>query len=278
MVKRWIHPTALPYLIVGIVLVGLVATLLPALPRSMADTIGAVTITQGKAEAVVKDGTTEVCVIRATSTFNGDASKVGQLMEAVSQSARGSGMTAEASGSDLSLSQEFNLTQWSIAPEECSMDSLVSHSRGRSALEIPKWARGMLAAAANIAVYVAVTLSVMALFTFLAPEFEVYGLLVSGCVAGFASSYVGNLINQVPQQQNLTYSAAKCVAGAITNVTLARTVAQMMKALRAYLGTGGVGNVAGQAVVDNLALGESARTSITDSLRRESLRFAEALG
>lgn len=276
--RRWAGTVALPYLVVATVLVGLVATYLPALPRSVADTLGGVTMTQGKPEAVIKDGTTDVCVIRTTSGFTGDATKFGPFMDALATSARDNGITVVASGSELTLSQEFNLTQAGVKPDECAIESLVSHGRGRELWQIPKWARGLLAATANVVVYVAVTLSVMALFAFLAPEFEVAGLLVSGCLAGFASSYVGNLINEVPQQANLTYSAAKCVAGAIQNVTLGKVVAQMMKAIRAWVGNGAMVEVTGQAVIDNLSLSESFRTAVSQDLSRVASDLGHALG
>jgi hypothetical protein len=273
---RWSRPTVL-YLVVASVLVGLVATFLPALPRSMADTLGGVSIAQGKPEAVIKDGATDVCVIRTTSRLSGDESRFGPFMDTLATSARDNGITVVASGSELTLSQEFNLTQAGITPDECAIESLVTRSRGRDLVEIPKWARGLLAAAANVVVYVAITLSVMALFAFLAPEFEVVGLMVSGCLAGFASSYVGNLINEVPQQSNVTYSAAKCVVGAIQNVTLGKVSAQMMKAIRAWVGNGAMVDVTGQAVIDNLSLSESFRTAVSQDLSRVASDLGRAL-
>lgn len=275
--RCWTPPTAGLLLIIAVVLVGLVATVLPALPRSAAADVGGVTITKGGTEAVIKDGMTDVCVIRSTTSFSGDdESKAHDYMTAMASSAGDAGMKVETQGLDLILSQEFDLTAWSIAPAECSMDSIVSNSRGRSALELPEWARGFLAAAANVVVYVAVTLAIMALFTFLAPEFEVYGLMVSGCIAGFTSSYVGNLINQVPQQSNLTYSAAKCVAGAIQNITLGKVVSQMTKALRSWLGND-LGDAASSIVMDNLSLGASSRRSIANSLDIAARDLAEEL-
>ena len=274
-----------PLLVVAVVLVGLVVAVLQVLPRAQADTtVGDVTIAPRSPEAAIKAGTDDVCVISRTTNFTGDKTKVLEFMEAASKTARDNGTKVDTNETnpapgvasyDLTLSYEFTHSEWSVAPARCSMDELTSVSRGRSMLEIPFWAQGIIAAAANVTVYMTITFAVMALFSFLAPEFEIYGLMISGCMGGFASNVVSNAINRVPLEASMTYAATQCVSGAIQNVTVAKTVALMMRALRGWLGT--AGNIAGQAVAEHLAIGESSRRSITDTLNWMSMELANDL-
>jgi hypothetical protein len=139
----------------------------------------------------------------------------------------------------LILRQEFELSQRSIDPANCTTATVLEAHRGRVALELSEWARGMVASAAGLAVYLAITFAVTALFTFLQPELAIYGEIIGGCIGGFASTFVSNWINKVPQTANLTSSAVQCVAGAVLNVTIGSVKQQMMDKLRGYLGTGG---------------------------------------
>jgi hypothetical protein len=235
-------------LLIGIVLAALVATILQVAPQSSAATFNGVEVSQRGTEASIKAGTDSTCVVSSRANFSGDSAKVREFTDAASQTAAANGMkvtTGSAnpapgtSSTDLILSYEFDMTAWSVAPENCSTSATLEAHRGRAAAELPSWARGMVASAAGVAVYLAVVFAVTALFTFLAPEFAIYGELVGGCVGGFASSYVANAINGVPQAANLTGSAVQCVAGALLNVTLGSVKTQMTDSLRNYLGTSG---------------------------------------
>ena len=212
------------------------------IPKAHADTVNDVQVTQHDAEVSLKAGATATCVVRNRTTFEGDEKKVSQFVESASKSARDLGMKAEAgagsspppglTSTDLILSYEFELTQYAIAPENCSTEKTIDAHRGRKVLELPSWARGMVAAVTGIAVYLAVVLAFTALFTFLAPEFLVWGEIIGGCVGGFASSFVSDWIKGVPQAANLTAAAVQCIAGALLNVTLSAVKQQMIDALR----------------------------------------------
>jgi hypothetical protein len=233
-------PFLLP--LVGILVVAVVATVMQVRPQARADTVNGVQVTQHDAEAWLKAGTTATCVITDTATLQGDEKRVGDFVDAVSKSARDLGMKVTVGGGNvgpglfqahLSLSYEFELTQNAISPESCSTEKAVEAHRGRMVVQLPNWARGMVAAAAAVAVYLGVVFAVTALFAFLAPEFTVWGELIGGCIGGFASSFVSNWLNRVPQDANLTASAVQCVAGAVLNVTLGSLKRQMLDALRA---------------------------------------------
>jgi hypothetical protein len=212
------------------------------LPKARADAVNDVQVTQHDAEASLKSGATATCVIRNRTTFEGAEKRVSQFIESASKSARDLGMKAEASAgsspspgltsTDLILSYEFELTQYAIAPENCSTEKTIEAHRGRKVLELPSWARGMVAAVAGIAVYLAVVFAVTAWFTFLAPEFLVWGEIIGGCVGGFASSFASDWIKGVPQAANLTAAAVQCIAGALLNVTLSAVKQQMIDSLR----------------------------------------------
>jgi hypothetical protein len=59
-------------------------------------------------------------------------------------------------------------------------------------------------------------------------------------------------------------------------VTLAKTVTEMMIALRGWLGTA-TGETAGKCVAENLSMGESGRRSIEETLNRLSIELANGL-
>jgi hypothetical protein len=252
-----------------------VATFLQVRPPSSAAEVNDVTISHGPTEVALKFGTEDTCVITTRTSISGDVDRVADAIEATSTSARQAGFVVTTGGInpapglasyDLILSQEFTLSDFAVGPENCSTEQLIEEHRGRSTLELPAWARGMLAAAAGTAIYLAVVFATSALFTFLAPEFFIYGEIVGGCLAGFASTFVANLINQVPQDANLTQSAVQCVAGAILNVTLGPVKLKLVDTLRDALHTGRIA-----AVVE-----EAAGNVGSGSALRESSRYFDA--
>ena len=230
--------------LVGILVAAVVVTVMQVRPQAHAATVNDVQVTEHGAEAWLKAGTTATCVITSRATFQGEENRVSDFIESASRSARDLGMKVEAGGgasarglvsTDLILSYEFELTRYAIAPESCSTEKVIEVHRGRKAMELPSWARGMVAALAAIAVYLAVVFSVTALFASIAPEFLIWGEVIGGCIGGFASSFVSNWINGIPQAANLTASAVQCVAGAVLNVTLGSLKQQMMESVRGHL-------------------------------------------
>ena len=273
-------------LFVGILAAALVATVMQVLPKARADAVNDVQVAQYDAEASLKAGATATCVIRNRATFQGDGRKVSQFVESASKSARDLGMKAEASAgsspspgltsTDLILSYEFELTQYAIAPESCSTEKTVVAHRGRKAMELPSWARGMIAAVAAITVYLAVVFAVTALFAFLAPEFMIWGEVIGGCIGGFASSFVSNWFNGVPQAANLTASAVQCVAGAVLNVTLGTIKQQMIDVLCKEV-QDGLSRVVSMAISRGTGAATSEVAEIGVSFRTVSTRFSDAL-
>jgi hypothetical protein len=244
-------------LLVGALVAGLVATLLQVRPPSSAAEASEVapssaaevaaeakdvTISHGQPEVALKFGTEDTCVVTSRTRISGEADRVAEVIEATSASAREAGYTvttyplSSAAGAVLILSQVFSLSELGVGPASCSTAQVIDEHRGRDMLEVPRWARGMLAAAAAIAIYLVVVFATTTLFTWLAPEFLIYGEMLGGCVGGFASTYVANLINEVPQDANLTQSAVQCIAGAILNVTLGAVKGRLITELEAWLG------------------------------------------
>ena len=287
-------------LLVGTLAAAVVATVMQVRPQAHAATVNDVQVTEHDAEAWLKAGTTATCVITSRATFQGEESRVSDFIQSASRSARDLGMKVEAGGgapargvvsTDLILSYEFELTQYAIAPENCSTEKTIDEHRGRRAMELPSWARGMVAALAAIAVYLAVVFSVTALFAFIAPEFLIWGEIIGGCIGGFASSFVSNWLNGVPQSANLTASAVQCVAGAVLNVTLGSVKQQMVESLSLHL-KDAVSRV-GSIRVDSLSrvvsmaiargsghVGEVTTeiTEIAESFRTAGSRLSDALG
>jgi len=116
--------------------------------------------------------------------------------------------------------------------------------------------------AANVDTVFAVT----ALFAFLAPEFMVWGEVIGGCVGGFASSYVSNWINRVPQAANLTTSEAfKRAAAESQGALLFAFADDWGRHASAYAGIDGPGTI-------NDAIG----TPNFDRVAREGVLFRRA--
>jgi hypothetical protein len=261
---RWRPFTRRPFLltIVGVLVAAIVATVMQVPSQSHAADINGVTVSQRSVEASIKTGTDSTCVITARANVQGDERRVAEFIDAITRTARDQGTKVDTGGFnpapefasiDVILSHEYELTQWNIDPANCATDQTVDAHRGRSALELPAWARGMVASAAGLAVYLTITFAVTALFAFLAPELAIWGEVIGGCIGGFASTFVSNYINQVPQDANLTASAVQCVAGAILNVALGSIKQQMVDSIKGWLNGGeaqaileeGVGHGAG---------------------------------
>lgn len=266
-------------LLVGIVIAALVTTLMQVGPNASAATTSynGVTVTQNATTASIVPGTTSNCVIRTTATFSGDETKANEFAQAAAEAARKNGASAMVGGPqngefELILRQEFELSQWAIDPVNCSTQATIEAHRGRVVLEMPEWARGMVASAAGLAVYLTITLAVTALFTFLAPELAIWGEVIGGCIGGFASTFVSNWINKVPQQANMTSSAVQCVAGAVLNVTLGAVKTQMVEKLRAYLGTGAAG-----AVGDGIAASAGHSGEISSEFQSAASQLSQEL-
>ena len=284
--RRPFSKRSLLLLLVGILAAALVATVMQVLPKARADTVNDVQVTQHDAEVSLKAGATATCVVRNRATFQGDEKKVSQFVESASKSARDLGMKAEASAgsnpspgltsTDLILSYEFELTQYAIAPENCSTEKTIEAHRGRKVLELPSWARGMIAAVAGIVVYLAVVFAVTALFTFLAPEFIIWGEVIGGCVGGFASSFVSNWIKGVPQATNLTASAVQCIAGAVLNVTFGAVRRQMVDSVRGEV-QDSLSRVTSMAMSRGTSTAASEVADFSASFRAISERFYDAI-
>jgi hypothetical protein len=272
-------------LLVGILATALVATVMQVLPKARADTVNDVQVTQHDAEVSLRAGTA-TCVVRNRVTFQGDEKKVSQFVESVSKSARDLGMKAEASAgsnpppgltlTDLILSSEFELTQYAIAPENCSTEKTVVAHRGRKVLELPSWARGLIAAVAGVVVYLAVALAIVALFTFLAPEFIIWGDIIGGCVGGFASSFVSDWVKGVPMATNLTSAAVLCIVGAIAEVAVGTVRRQIVDTLRREV-QDGLTRVVNMSVSRGTGLAASEVADVGVSFRTVSTRFADAI-
>lgn len=267
-------------LIVITVLAGLTATLLAVIPQSHAEEVNGVQVSHNATEAAISESTGE-CVIKDRISLNGDSEAVSRLVSSWSESARAAGLTVTtggvnpapgASATDLIMSRSFDLAAAGADASQCTTDQVVAEHRGRAALELPAWARGMVAAAAGISVYLVVVFSVTALFTFLAPEFAVYGEIIGGCIGGFASTYVSNLINKVDATANLVGSAVQCIAGALLNVTLGAVKTQMVEKMRNYLGTAAPG-VVGEGVSGSAGHA----VELSDSFRSAASQLSDEL-
>ncbi|HEY6797599.1 MAG TPA: hypothetical protein VI248_23235 [Kineosporiaceae bacterium] len=240
-------------LAVGVVLAGLLATVMGQAPRSRADNINGVNVTPNPVEVYIKEGTATTCVVAQRTTFTGDHDAVMKYIDEFTGKARtDEGMTTDVGGSDpapgfssydVTLSYSYDTSSWGAPASNCSKRLAIDQSRGRKTLELPHWARGILAAIAGLTVYVTVSFSVAALFTFLQPEFAYIGDIIAGCLAGFASTIVGNLILGVRFAANLPEAATYCITGAFLNVSLGRWQRQMVSKLRTWLGTTGTGAV-----------------------------------
>jgi hypothetical protein len=274
--RRWKPRRALP---VVVVLTGLLAATLQVAPRSAAETINNVEVTQAPAEAALKPGTTSVCEITDRATFAGDADSVRQFVDAETRSAAASGMTVDVGRSDpepgyasydVVLSYDVDLSQENVSPGDCATSVTLTPFRGRGTLQLPAWARGIVALAAGLAVYLAVVFAVTAIFAFLTPQFAVYGELLGGCIGGFASTYVSNLMNGVKQAANLTNSAVQCISGAILNVSLGSLKKQMKDAIRAWLQAGNLG----AAGADGVVQGAGNASAVQSPLRQAGIELA----
>jgi hypothetical protein len=253
--RRW---KASRTLFVVIVLTGLLATTLEVAPWSAAETINNVEVTQGAVEAALKPGTTSICEVTDRATFAGDADRVHQFIDAETTSATANGMTVDVGGSDpqpgfatydVVLSYDVDLSTQNVSSSDCATSVILTPYRGRGTLQLPAWARGMIALAAGLAVYLAVVFAVTAIFAFLAPQFAYYGELLGGCVGGFASTYVANFMNGVKQAANLTNSAVQCISGAILNVSLGSVKKQMRAAIHTWLEAGNLSGAGADGVV-----------------------------
>jgi hypothetical protein len=279
--------------LVGILAAAVVVTAMQVRPQAHAAAVNDVQVTEHGAEASLKDGPTATCVIRSRSTFQGEENRVSDFVESASRSARDLGMKVETGAgapapgrvsTDLILSYEFELTRYAIAPENCSTEKAIDAHRGRKAIELPSWARGMVAALTAIIVYLAVVFSVTALFAFVAPEFMIWGEIIGGCIGGFASSFVSNFINGVPQAANLTSSTVQCVAGAVLNVTIGTLKQQMIESVRGHL-VDAISRV-GSIRVDSLSRvvsmaisrGSGRPAEVVESFRTAGSVLSEALG
>ena len=116
-------------------------------PQARADTVNGVQVTQHDAEAWLKAGTTATCVIADTATLQGDEKGVSDFVDAVSKSARDLGMKVTAGGGNvgsglsqthLSLSYEFELTQYAVSPESCSTEKTVEAHGGENGNGTPE--------------------------------------------------------------------------------------------------------------------------------------------
>ena len=268
-------------LLVGILAAAVVATVIQVRPQAHADTINDVQVTQHNADASIKAGTTATCVITDTATLQGDENRVSEFIKSASKSALDLGMKVTTDGgntgpgltsTNLILSYEIELTQYAIAPESCSTEKTVDAHRGRKAMELPDWARGLVASTAAIAVYLAVAFAVVTVFGFLAPEFAAYAELIGGCIAGFAASFVSNIINRVPRAANLTASAVWCVAGALLNLTIGTIRQEILEGLRDH-----ISNDLASVVGEGVSRGAGHAEEMTHSVRGVTGELADAL-
>ena len=238
-------------LLVGTLAVALVATFLEVSPRSFAAPANEITVTHHEAQASIKSATEDTCRVESRTTLSGAEEVVHQAIVALSKVPQKEGWAVDtnehdppASGHssvDLILSQDFDMSDEGATAEDCSTESTIEKHRGRETLSLPAWARGLVAAVAAIAVYLAVVFTVTALFVAFAPEFLFVGDLVGGCVGGFASTFVANHINKVERDANLVQSAVQCISGALLNVTLGKVKTQMVTSLNESLHGGKVG-------------------------------------
>jgi hypothetical protein len=245
---RWRPFTKRPTLltIVGVLVAAIVATVVAVIPESHARE--GVTMEHRDVEAYIKEGTENTCVIEAKAPVfatPGNTAAAVEFANAVTETAEAQGAIViwgpdggnQSDGRwmiDLRLQHEHQIED----AANCTTPAAVNAHRGRQTLELPSWARGMVASAAGLAVYLTVVFAVTAVFAFLAPEFAIYGELIGGCVGGFASTYVANYINRVPNDANLTASAVQCIAGAILNISLGSLKKQMVDAIRGHVDNG----------------------------------------
>lgn len=230
-------------LFVGVLVASVLATFMQVNPQSSAAEINEVEVSHRTPEAELHSDE-KTCIIRTRAHLRGDTERVNELVGAVADSAKKGGLSVDTgtvspapgvSSTDLILFKKFDLAEEGATKEHCTTETVVEDHHGRRLTEIPEWARGMLAAAASAAVYLGVVFAVTATFAFLAPEFMVYGEIAGGCVGGFASTYVANLINNVPQDANLTQSAVKCIVGAILNISLGDMKQKMVDSIKAWV-------------------------------------------
>jgi hypothetical protein len=277
---RWRPFSNRPFLatLIGILVAAVVATIVQITPQSSAAELNNVEVNHHSVVARLKDGTTNTCIIENRATFRGNGDRVREMVRAVATTGLNSGMKSDTATTvidsstietDLILSFEHEMTD---PDAQCSTGDTVEAHRGRSTLELPSWARGMVASAAGLAVYLAVVFSVTALFAFLAPELAIYGELVGGCVGGFASTFVSNYINQVPQSANLTASAVQCIAGAILNISLGSIKQQMVNAVRGH-----VENGLNEAVAEGISHGAGAHEEMAAEFTSARSQFSVEL-
>ncbi|USX56285.1 hypothetical protein [Lentzea sp. HUAS12] len=102
---------------------------------------------------------------------------------------------------------------WGIPSGHCSITKVSQH-KGRATLELPGWARGVIAALASAASYVVVVLGVEAALLAAFPAGAVAATAIAGCVAGGVQSFVYLYIMGVTDKgKQISSALGNCVAG-----------------------------------------------------------------
>ncbi|USX56284.1 hypothetical protein [Lentzea sp. HUAS12] len=109
---------------------------------------------------------------------------------------------------------------WGIPSGHCSITKVSQH-KGRATLALPSWAKGLIAALASAAIFVAIVLGVEAAILAAFPAGAVAATAVAGCVAGSVQNYVYNAIVGVTDKSALIATAVvNCFTGAALGLGL----------------------------------------------------------